>query len=226
MLGQILVWVVVTLPLAGFHLLVRRNRDAPSPDGLEVGEDLLKGMAATADIDGLTPGGNGYAYLTDRRLVWTPRMDSWHVQNARPGLPYTQPVVIDFRDIRKASTPFHLGGSVLRVESKDVRLALQVEARSFGFWLRHILANARNLIPDEQEVLPSRRRYSRLEFLQVTRPHRVATAVAVAFVGLYVLSKWLRLGFDELSSAQVIAILLSGGLLAIGYIMWSNREQT
>lgn len=208
------------------HMAVRRSADAPEPDGLEPGETLLRSMAASAEIDGLTPDGNGYAYLTDRRVVWTPRMDSWHVENVRPGLPYTLPVVIDFADIRKASTPFYFGGSKLRIETRDVELTLRVEGRSFRAWLKHLLANARLLLPDDQPVQRARPSYSRTEFFAATRSYSVYLAFLLGIYGLYVLAKSLRSNLFGFSPEESIAVLAAGVCLSIAYAMWAGRTRT
>jgi hypothetical protein len=215
--------LVVAIEFSLRYVVFGRRR-APEPDGLESGEMLISSGVAWAEIDGLEPASKGFAYLTDRRVVWTPRMDSWEVRNLRAGLPYTEPVIFDFLDVKRISTPFELGVSRLRLETNDVVLELKMEGRSFRSWHDHILAHARNLLPADQPVLRSRSRYTSAVFLRATKFRRVFVAALLSLYGLYVGAKLLNLLDTNLSTGQIFVLLISGVMIAGGYVFWSATK--
>jgi len=59
-------------------------------------------------------------------------MGNWHMRNARPGMPYTEPVILSLGEIRKVDARFRFGGSQLIVETSRIRMDLAAEGRSFG----------------------------------------------------------------------------------------------
>jgi hypothetical protein len=206
--------------------LVRRSPSAPPPDGLEPDEQLIKSTAAWAKIDGMSPEGNGYAYLTDRRLVWTPRMDAWQVRNLRPGLPYTLPVEVSFPHVRRVSTPFYLGGSKLRVESEAVVIVLEVKGRSFRSWRKWIEGKSHGLLDHGQEVPRASRADMRSEYFRASRPNRISIAVGASLLGLFSLSRLLAVNTLGLSGEELVALLLGCLGLCGVYVLWSGRDQT
>ncbi len=220
-MAELLGIATIGIPMLVLVVLMRRSREAPPPEGLEFNEALFGGLEAWAEIDGLKPNGRGYAYLTDRRIVWTPRLNSWQVRSLRSGLPYTEPVIIGLHEIRRVSMLFELGGSRLRVETEDLVLVLTIEARSFSKWRTYIVANAPGLVPVGQPLERRPARYDRSEFLQASRPFALLIAGILALYGLWAAAGMLQLLDSTLTSGQMVALLLSGLLLAGGYVLWT-----
>jgi hypothetical protein len=62
MLHDVVFFTPIAFLAYGIHMLIDYwSSKAPSPDGLFAGERLIKSHAAYLEIDGVGPGGSGYA---------------------------------------------------------------------------------------------------------------------------------------------------------------------
>ena len=129
-MDEIFLFLLLGLCLLALHYAFDRwNSRAPAPDGLYAGERLISSMRAKVSIDGAFLAGEGFAYLTDLRLVWTPSIGNLRnvmVRGLSRSSLYEEPVVVEFPAIRKVDARFHLGGSRLVVETVDARIDLLV----------------------------------------------------------------------------------------------------
>ena len=225
MLADIAPFVVGAVVVYGFrYFLDHWQSHAPAPDGLVPGEKLLWSTAAWLTVDESPASGYGYAYLTDSRLVWTPDMGNWHMRNARPGTPYTEPVILSLGEIRKVDARFRFGGSQLIVETSRIRMDLAAEGRSFGPWERYILRHAENLLPGDQPVLRSHNHYSPQEVLTVSKGSSFFIVLLLVLVGVRFLDVFVDWRGDRLSEEELIGVLVLIGTLGTAFYLWETRR--
>jgi len=190
---------------------------------------LIWGLRAMLRIDDALGVGYGFAYLTELRLVWTPNIGgfwrNWFTKNAAPGSPYTEPVIIELAEIRKADARFRLGGSRLVVEATDIQIELLVDGRSLGPWERYIKANARNLLPTDKPVFRARDRYSRQEVLATSKGFIVFLAIFLVYLGARVLEVIYNTQGDNLSGTQFIAAVVAIVALLMAAFAWETRRR-
>ena len=228
-MDEIFLFLLLGLCLLALHYAFDRwNSRAPAPDGLYAGERLISSMRAKVSIDGAFLAGEGFAYLTDLRLVWTPSIGNLRnvmVRGLSRSSLYEEPVVVEFPAIRKVDARFHLGGSRLVVETVDARIDLLVYGRSFGSWERYLVANARNLLPADQQVQRTHNRYSSRELLASSKRVAVFFALFLFYVGARFLDTVVDWQGDQLSKTQFIGVAVAVLAVVLAGFAWETRRR-